>query len=108
MTLVAIGLFAFVVAAHAQGSTYEITNPLGVTNLEDIITKVSSAILNLAIPVAVVMYLYAGFLFLTAGAKPGNIETAKKVMLYTTIGLAVIYIGGGFVSLIKSVLNLGQ
>jgi zinc transporter ZupT len=90
------------------GTGYQITNPLGSNNLDEILQRLASALIDLAIPVAAVMYLYAGFLWLTAGAKSENYTKAKTVFKYTTIGLVVIFIGGGFVDLIRSVLNLGN
>lgn len=92
--------------AHA---VYEIKNPLGsTTDLGQLLTRIASSLMDLAIPVAVAMYLYAGFLWLTAGAKPSNIAKAKEVFKYTTIGLVVIFIGAGFVSLIRSIIALGN
>ena len=96
--------------AHAEAPTsYQIDNPLGsVDSIDEIIQNIASALIDLAIPVAVAMYVYAGFLYLTAGAKPENITKAKTVFKYTTIGLIIIFIGGGFIDLIRSVLDLGQ
>jgi len=103
-----ISLLLGFLPAIAAAQSYEIENPLGVKDLGQAIQKLAGQLERLAIPVAAVLYIYAGFLYLTAGAKPGNIEKAKKALLYTTIGLVVIFIGGGFVDLIRSLLNLGQ
>ena len=100
----AIALLPLVAAAQ----TVTIDNPLGVKDLGQAIQKIAAQLARLAIPVAAALYIWAGFLFLTAGAKPENITKAKKTLLYTTIGLVVIFIGGGFVDLIRSILNLGQ
>jgi hypothetical protein len=94
--------------AIVAAQSFEIENPLGVKDLGQAIQKIAGQLERLAIPVAAVLYIYAGFLYLTAGAKPENIQKAKKALLYTTIGLVVIFIGGGFVDLIRSILNLGQ
>jgi hypothetical protein len=88
--------------------TFRIRNPLGVEDLGQLVQRLADQLANLAIPVAVVLYIYAGFQFLSARGNPERIAKAKKTMLYTTIGLAVIFIGGGFVDLIRSLLNLGQ
>ena len=88
---------------------YTIPNPLGPnSDFTTLFSKISAAILYVAIAVATVMYVWAGVLYLTAGAKPGNVDKAKKYFLYTTLGLVVIFIGGGFVDLIRSILNVGQ
>ncbi len=88
--------------------TYTIENPLGTKDIGELFRRLSGALLDIAIPIAVVMYVWAGILLLTAGGKPENVTKAKKFFLYTTIGLVVIFIGGGFVSLIQSILNAGQ
>ncbi len=93
--------------AAAATTTYTIPNPLGTTDITTLFQKLSAALLDIAIPIAVVMYVWAGILLLTAGGKPENVAKAKKYFLYTTIGLVVIFIGGGFVSLIRSILNAG-
>src|SRR5688572_17958848 len=85
-----------------------IPNPLGSEDLGEILKRLTGAILNLAIPVAAAMYIWAGFLWLTAGAKPNNLSKAKEVFKYTTIGLIVVFIGGGFVDLIRSILDTGN
>ena len=83
----------------------EIENPLGVQDLGQLVQRLADQLIRLAIPIAAALYIYAGFLYLTAGAKPENIQRAKKTLLYTTIGLIVIFIGGGFVDLIRSFLS---
>ena len=87
---------------------FEIENPLGVSTIQDLFNTLSSRILEIVIPIAVLMYVYAGVYFLIAAGDPKKIARAKEIMLYTTIGLLVIFIGGGFVSLIKSIINAGQ
>lgn len=94
--------------AAATSQNYEIPNPLSSNDLNDIVQQIGNAILDLAIPVAAAMYIFAGVLYLTAGAKPNNIKWAKDIFWSTTIGLAVIFIGGGFIDLIKSILNIGS
>ena len=54
------------------------------------------------------MIIYAGILFLTAQGNPTTITKAKDVLKYAVIGLAIIIIGSGFVTLIQSILELGS
>ena len=97
-------MLKFIETAHA----ITIENPLGSDNLGELIKNITGAILDLAIPVAAVMYIWAGFNLLTAGGNASKIGKAKDIFKYTTIGLVVIFIGGGFVDLIRSVLDLGN
>ncbi len=89
--------------------TFEIQNPLGAYgSLEDLIDGIVGWLVKIAIPLAVIMILYAGILFLTAGQYPQNYEKAKTTLFYVVIGLTVIFIGKGFISLIKSILELSK
>lgn len=89
---------------------YQISNPLGSGNdsLESILNVLSSRLMEVVIPVAVLLYVYAGVNFLIAAGRQPYIARAKETFKYTTIGLLVIFIGGGFVDLIRSILNAGQ
>ncbi|MCC6404813.1 MAG: hypothetical protein IT405_00265 [Candidatus Yanofskybacteria bacterium] len=86
----------------------KITNPIGVENLEDLLAVISDRLLEIIIPIAVLMYVWAGVNLLIAAGDPGKIKKAKDIMKWTTLGLLIIFIGGGFVDLIRSILNAGQ
>lgn len=87
---------------------FVIENPLGVGTLQDLFNAISSRILEIVIPIAVLMYVWAGVNYVIAAGRQEYITRAKTIFKYTTYGLIVIFIGGGFVSLIKSILNAGQ
>lgn len=89
-------------------AAFSIENPLGVGTLQDLFDALSGRILEIVIPIAVLMYVWAGVNYLIAAGRQEYITRAKTIFKYTTYGLIVIFIGGGFVSLIKSVLNAGQ
>src|SRR3989338_7382543 len=90
---------------------FSIPNPLGTGSTEatvaDLVNQIAGWIFDISIPIAVAVILWAGFLFLTAGAYPKNVDKAKQALTYAVIGLAIIFIGRGFVDLIKSILNVG-
>ncbi len=87
---------------------YQIVNPLGVENLEDIFKFLSGRLMEVVIPVAVLLYVWAGVNLLVAAGRPDYIKRAKDTFKNTTVGLLVIFIGGGFVDFIKSIIDTGQ
>ena len=96
----------YATVARAQG--FKLDSPItGVKTLGDLIDKVSANLIQIAIPIAVLMYIWAGITFMTSQWNPDGISKAKKIMLYTTIGFVIILIGRGFVDLIGSFLGLG-
>ena len=95
--------------AHADSQlTFEINNPIGIsgnTSLEDIIGSITDLLITLGIPLAGVMYLWAGFQFLTAGGDAKKVSGAKKTILYTTIGVVVIFTAKGIALVVKGLLT---
>jgi len=88
---------------------FSITNPLkgGPNDLFDIINIVTQWIIYISVPLAVLWIMYAGFLMLTAGPTPANFQKGKGILYYVVIGLGIIFIGKGFVTLIISIIQLG-
>jgi hypothetical protein len=101
-------------ATPASGSraldyNFEIDNPLGgASTLMELIEKISQWIFNLAIPVAVIFIIYGGLQFLFAGANPDLANKGKATLKYAVIGLAIVLIGHGFVTLVQSIIELGD
>jgi len=56
--------------------------------------------------IAVVMGLYAGFLFITARGEPAQLQTAKKILLYAVIGIAVAILAFSIIAIAKAILGL--
>lgn len=56
--------------------------------------------------VIVVMFIWAGFIFLTAQGEPGKITQAKKAVLWGTIGIGVALAGFSAENIVKSILGV--
>lgn len=94
--------------SQGSGYNFEIKNPLGGANdFTELIKKISQWLFNLSIPVAVAFIIYGGLQFLFAGANPELAMRGKKTLLYAVIGLAIVLIGYGFVTLVQSIIGLG-
>lgn len=98
----------------APGSTgrsvsfsFSIPNPLKADDFMGLISAIATWIFNLSIPVAVIVIVWAGLRFLWARGNPGEVASAKQMLTYAVIGLVIIFIGRGFITLIQSIINLG-
>ncbi len=68
-------------------------------NPATVIAKVISVLLSILGTIALLMFIYAGFNWMTAMGNDTKINTAKKIMVWSTAGLVVIfisYIAAGF------------
>ena len=92
--------------AYAQG--FRLESPVkSVSDLGDLIDLVTGNLLQIAIPIAVLMYIWAGIQFMISRGNSAGVQKGKNIMLWTSVGLAILLIGSGFVSLIQSIINLG-
>ena len=55
-----------------------------------IVARIIKVALSIIGTIFVVLVVYAGFLYMTAGGEDGKIETAKKLLYDGVIGLAII------------------
>lgn len=97
-----------ILLAASPGTGIKIINPIGFETLDDVFAKLSGLVLPIAIPVATLMIIWAGFKYLTAAGNANQIKEGNDILKWTVIGLAIIFVGGGFVTLIKSILSAGQ
>ena len=85
-------------AVQIGGGDNKIANPLGTNgpqNLPDFIKAIIQIVLVVGIPLLVLAIIYSGFLFVKAQGNPGELEIAKRSLLYTVIGGALLL--GAFV-----------
>jgi hypothetical protein len=80
-----IGVFA-----TAQTLNYGEYLQLDCDTLPKCIELLLNAVVKLAVPIAAIFIMWSGFLFVTAMGDPGKLETAKKTILWSLIGLAIV------------------
>jgi len=79
------------------GKDSVIENPLGskLNDLPSFIEAIIKIVLVVGVPILALAIIYAGFLFVKAQGNPGELEVAKRTLLYTVIGGALLL--GAFV-----------
>ena len=80
-------------------------NPIGFDNLQELIEAIAIFVFRLALIIAPIMLIYAGFLFITSSGEPEKVRKAKNVFVYTLIGLVIVLTAWGLVAVIESVLQ---
>ena len=82
-----------------------IENPLKAESFIDLVDIITNFIFWVGIAIGPLMIIIGGFYFLTAAGNEEKIRTAKNIILYTVIGLAIILLAKGLISVIKSALG---
>ena len=81
----------FVPCGTSTDSEGNIENPCGFDDLIVLINKIINFIfIQLSVPIAAIMFAYAGFLMMFSGGNPGQRAKAKKIFINVAIGLIVI------------------
>ncbi|MFH1423391.1 MAG: pilin, partial [Candidatus Nealsonbacteria bacterium] len=83
----------------------QICNPLKFKSIECLICAIITFLIKLAIPVATVMFVIAGIMFVTAAGDPERFKKAKRVMIYTAVGFSIILVARGLISVLQSLLG---
>ena len=96
------GMMATPLAVIAQGPPPIITHPDQVVGLLSSILGYVWTILGI---IVVMMFLYAGFTFITAAGEQDKITRAKNMITYSLIGVVVMLLAGGVMLLIENFLR---
>ncbi|PIY97225.1 MAG: hypothetical protein COY66_00555 [Candidatus Kerfeldbacteria bacterium CG_4_10_14_0_8_um_filter_42_10] len=78
---------------------------LGTADLLDTVISVLQWILGLLGLVAVIIVLYGGFVWMTAGGNQEKIKKAKKILMNALIGLAIILLSWAIVYFVMGIIN---
>jgi ABC-type transport system involved in multi-copper enzyme maturation permease subunit len=78
---------------------------LACNTIPECIEKIITFILWVAGAILPIIIIIAGFLFLTSGGDPEKVRTAKRMIFWAVVGLAIILLAKGIISLIKTVIG---
>jgi hypothetical protein len=66
-------------------------NPLGVTSVPRLIGNIIKTVLAIVGALALAMFIYGGFTWLTSGGSAEKIKKGKDILIWAVIGLVVIF-----------------
>lgn len=92
-------LLPYVYAQSTGNTDYAIQNPLAADNLEQLVAAILKLVYQVGLPLIAVMFVYAGFLYVTAQGDTGQISKAHSAFKYTVIGAAIV-LGAAVISTI--------
>lgn len=104
LTAIALGVILFFGSSYANTPTgpeipkkpeaftldLKIDNPLEVENIQDAIKLGLNFVMKIAIPIIIVLLIWAGFQFIFAMGNKDKLKTAKNNFLYTLIGAGLV------------------
>ena len=106
-SLVTFSLANLVLAqSSSNGGPLQLPNPLGnTTEFKYLFINITNGITTIIGGLAIIMFIWAGILFVTSAGKDSQLATAKKVMLYAVIGLAIAFAGQSLLTLVSFIIT---
>ena len=105
LTILGIGI---VTAFLFPGLSYalELDNPLDADTFEGLVDGIIDFLFIVAMAVGPLLIVLGGFYYVTAAGSMEKIETAKRIILYTVIGMSIILLSKVFVSVLGEIMKL--
>jgi hypothetical protein len=94
--------------AKCPEGAFCIENPICASTFEQLIGSLVNFIFYLALAIAPIMFIIAGLSFVTAAGDPAKIQKARDIALWTAVGLVVILMAKGIISLIIEIFGVAK
>jgi len=89
------------------GPTVGLINPLFCKDIPCVIDAIINFIFYLGITIFTLMIIIGGIMYITSAGDPQKVSTAKRLLFWAVVGLAIILLAKGLISVIKNVLGGG-
>ena len=82
----------FVLAAGESSGGAQLDNPLGdIDTPQELIGQIINSALGLVGSIALLMFIYGGFLWITAAGNSQNVQKGQDTLKWAVIGLVVVF-----------------
>ena len=92
-------------AATCPKGTVCLVNPLKTSSIPELVRNVVGTAIGILGALALLVFVYGGFLWLTSGGEPAKIQSGKDAMKWAAVGLAVVFSSYALVSFVLSTLE---
>lgn len=86
--------------------TYKIKSPIGEVTGPELIGRIIKAVLGVVGALALAMFVFGGFTWLTSGGSPDKIKKGKDILMWAVIGLIIIFTSYTLVNFILTAFGL--
>lgn len=86
--------------------TYKIKSPIGEVTGPELIGRIIKTVLGVVGALALAMFVFGGFTWLTSGGSPDKIKKGKDILMWAVIGLVIIFTSYTLVDFILTAFGL--
>lgn len=78
-------------ASYNPADIEPLINPMGEQKIPALTGSIIQAVLSIVGSIALVIFIYAGFRWMTASGKAEQVSSAQQIMLWAGLGVAMIF-----------------
>lgn len=80
--------------------TVKLENPLPTTDLRVLLGQIIAKVMGIVGALVLLVFLYGGFMWLTAAGNPEHVKKGTQAMLWAAVGLFIVFASYGMLSLV--------
>jgi Type IV secretion system pilin len=85
-----------------ESTANQIPNPLSITTLNELTSKIMNALTTVAVPVVIAMVMWGAFKIITSAGDAKRAKDGGMVIFYAAVGFGLLLIADGIVAIIQS------
>ncbi len=99
-------LISFFIPLSVKGAVVQIDNPLEADTFWELMEDIVRFLFQLSLFVGALMIVVSAYYFLTSGGDPEKIKTAKNIIIWTLVGIIVLFLSVALTRAITDMLGV--
>lgn len=91
----------------AQANNFTLINPVYAPDIPTLLNNIATFLLGIVLALGVIVIIWAGLLYVTAGGEEEKIKKAKQAIIWAIVGVTLALLAKGLVMVIQDVLSGG-
>jgi len=94
------------VKADSDSGIIKIDNPLQFDNFWDLLSNILNFLFYASLPIGALIIAISAYYLLFSGGEPEKVKTAKNMIIWTLVGIVVIFLAMPIIALLKEILGV--
>ena len=104
--IIALTLLGVFCSGLVLAQATEIENPIGPKDFKTLFKAIATGVAVIIGPLAVVMFILAGIMFITSAGNPESVNNAKSALMYAIIGTIIALLAGAIAATVTSIIGV--
>lgn len=103
--IITLILVSSVMICSTVKSEPKLENPLGTTNISELIGRIIKEVLGVVGSLALLMFIFGGLTWMTSGGNEEKIKKGKGILIWAIMGIVIIFTSYSILNLVFKILE---